>query len=150
MRYLSTSAMAVVLAFNAVAKLEPQELKLADMLLSGDMAQTKAARKQIYSSEIAELELLDIGADILLNTYPDAVRSDIDSLAWLACEIGASVNGRYYNVLSEVVEHVHNDKLERHADTSQGDLPKTEGEQYLAGEYTLPEGLYKKDVGRRS
>lgn len=146
MRYLSTGAMALILAFNAVAKLEPEEQKLADMLLSGDMTQLKSASKQIYNSEISEPELLDIGAEILLKKYPDAVRSDIDSLAWLARAIGASENGRYYNVLSEVVEHAQNDKLERHADTALDELPGAEGEQYVAGGYALPEGLYTKDT----
>ena len=103
MRYLSTGAMALMLAFNAVAKLEPEEQKLADMLLSGDMTQLKSASKQIYNSEISEPELLDIGAEILLKKYPDAVRSDIDSLAWLARAVASVARSGKNKHAAEVV-----------------------------------------------
>ena len=151
MRYITTAVMAIglsvsALSFTAMAELGPEEQKLADMMLSGDMAQLKTASKRIFSTKMADPELLDIAAAILLKKYPHAVRSDVDSLAWLARAIGASENGRYYGVLSEVVENTQIDKLERHADTALDELPGAEGEQFVAGMYTLPEDLYSKEA----
>ena len=151
MRYLTTAMMALVLTLSvlsskAFAELTPQEQLLADMMLSGDMTQLRAASKQIYSAKIANPELLDIAAAIMLKKYPQATRSEVDPLAWVARAIGASENGRYYSVLSEVVEKTTLDKLERHADKALDDLPGAEGEQFAYGMYMLPEKLYSKEL----
>ena len=89
MRYLTTAMMALVLTLSvlsskAFAELTPQEQRLADMMLSGDMTQLRAASKQIYSAKIANPELLDIAAAIMLKKYPHATRSEVDPLAWVA------------------------------------------------------------------
>ena len=146
MRYLMSAAMALVLSFNALAELSPKEQKLADMLLSGNMTQLRAASKQMYNEKLSNPELLDIAAEILLKKYPHATRSDIDPLAWLARAIGASENGRYYSALSLVSSNTTNDKLERHTETALEELPGIEGEQYSAGMYALPDTLYSNEV----
>lgn len=145
MRYITAVVMSFAMSFTVMAELGPKEQKLADMLLSGDMNQLKAASKDIYSAEISDPELLDISAEILLKKYPRATRLDVDTLAWVARSIGASENGRYYGVLSEVVESTDINKLERHAEKALDDLPGAGGEQYIAGMYPLPEGLYSEE-----
>ncbi len=146
MKYAVAAIMALLLSFNVLADLTAQENRLKDMLLSGDMTQLKTASKQIYNAKVANPEVLDIAAEILLKKYPYATRSDIDPLAWLARAIGASENGRYYSVLAEVIANTSNAKLERHAETALEDLPGSTGEQFVAGMYALPEGLYSKEA----
>ena len=146
MRYIASALLACFLSFNALAELGPKEQELADMLLSGDMRQLKTAAQSIYRDEISDPALLDIAAEILLKKHPNATRGDVDTLAWVARSIGASENGRYYSVLTEVVESTKIDKLERHADKALDNLPGAEGEQYVAGMYALPEALYSNEA----
>ncbi|WP_414829107.1 hypothetical protein [Alteromonas sp. H39] len=146
MRYIFTAFVGLVLSCNALAELNPRHQKLADMMLSGDLRQLKVAAQSIYESEITDPELIDIAAEILLTKYPHTYPSEIDTIAWLARAIGASENGRYYEALSQVVNSTDNSKLERHADSALDDLPGKEGEQYQAGMYQLPKGLYAKET----
>ncbi|NVK56200.1 MAG: hypothetical protein HWE26_11320 [Alteromonadaceae bacterium] len=145
MRRISAAIMALFLSFGAMAELSGEQRYLADQLLSGDLTQLKSASQRIFKQAIRNPELLDIAAEILLTKYPDAYTSEVDTLAWLARAIGASENGRYYGVLSEVISNTKFDKLERHADTALDNLPGAEGEQYVAGMYKLPEGVFEKE-----
>lgn len=145
MRVISTAILALFFSFGAMAELTSNQQALADQLLSGDLRQLKAASQRIFKEEISNPELLDIAAEVLLTKYPDAYTSDVDTLAWLARAIGASENGRYYGALSEVVNNTKIDKLERHAEKALKNLPGAEGEQYLAGMYKLPEGVFEKE-----
>lgn len=146
MKHLLIAMTVFVLSFSTHADVDDQHQRLADMILSGDMKQLKVASKTIYESKISDPALLDIAAEVLLKKYPDVYASDVDTLAWLSRAIGASENGRYYSALSEVVNKTEFDKLERHADKALDMLPGEEGEQYVAGMYQLPEGIYEKEA----
>ena len=145
MRRISAAFMAFTLSFSTMAELAGDQRDIANQLLSGDLGQLKAASQRIFKEEINNPELLDIAAEILLNKYPEAYSSEVDTLAWLARAIGSSENGRYYGVLSEVVSKTKINKLERHADKALDNLPGASGEQYVAGMYTLPEGAFEKE-----
>jgi len=145
MRRISAAFMAFTLSFSAMAELTDGQQEIADQLLSGDIRQLKSASQRIFKDKISNPELLDIVAEILLTKYPEAYSSEVDSLAWLARALGASENGRYYDVLSEVVSKTKIDKLERHADKALDNLPSASSEQYVAGMYTLPEGAFEKE-----
>lgn len=145
MRNFYLLLLGLIWSFNALAALNSTEQTYADMLLSGDNRQLLNAAKGISQQGLSNTELIDIMAEILLNNYQDAYNSEIDMLAWLARAIGASENGRYHSVLSEVLTSSDHKKLRRHADTALDDLGKAEGEQYVAGMYKLPEGLYAKE-----
>lgn len=145
MRQISAAILACALSFSAVAELTGDQLEISEQLLSGDLRQLKTASQRIYKQELSSPELLDIAAEILLKKYPEAYVSEVDAIAWLARAIGASENGRYYGVLSEVASKTKFDKLERHADKALDNLPGATGEQYVLGMYKLPEGVFEKE-----
>ncbi|GGW84951.1 hypothetical protein [Alteromonas halophila] len=142
MKALLSLTLGALLSFNVLAALSPQEQKMEGMLLSGDLAQAKRVAKAISSEELFNPELLDIVAEILLRSYPDARPSEVDAVAWLARSLGFSENGRYHAVLKEVVTSTGIDKLERHADSALDDLGDASGEQYQRGMYTMAPSLY--------
>ncbi|MDC8829450.1 hypothetical protein [Alteromonas gilva] len=146
MRRMSAAIMAVLLSFSAMGAFTDEQQQLADQLLSGDLGQLKSASQRIFKEGIKHPELSDIAAEILLVKYPDAYSSEVDSLAWLARAIGSTENGRYHGVLSEVVNSTKIDKLARHAEKALDNLPGAEGEQYIAGMYTLPKGVFEKET----
>ena len=79
MRVFTWAVMAFFISINANAALNADHQKIANMMLSGDLSQLKMAAKQIYSEQISEPQLIDIAAEILLNQYPYAARSEIDT-----------------------------------------------------------------------
>ncbi|MBU3020490.1 hypothetical protein [Aestuariibacter sp. A3R04] len=146
MKHFLIAMAAIVLSFTTVAAVDSKYQPLADMILSGDIKQLKIASQRIYENRVSDPALLDIAAEVLLKKYPDVYASEVDTLAWLSRAIGASENGRYYSVLAEVVSKTQFDKLERHAEKALDMLPGKEGEQYVAGIYQLPEGIYEKEA----
>lgn len=145
MRHVFTLLLAVMLSFSAMAEMNANEQKLAKMMLSGDFIQLKAAAQQIRKNEIANTELLDIAAEVLLTKYTHAFSHEVDTLAWVARAIGVSENGRYHTVLATVEANADDKRLKKHADKALDDVGDAEGEQYVKGMYQLPAGLYAKE-----
>ena len=144
MKYISLAIFAIALFFssNSFSKLDPAVQTIADMVLSGEDSQLKAAAQRVSSAKITEPELIDILAEVLAVRYARAYPSEVDTLAWVARAIGSSENSRYHSILTEVVERTEHKKLRRHVKKALGQLGELEGEQYIAGSYKLPAGIY--------
>lgn len=137
--------LSVWIAFSTFAELAPQEQQVVDMMLSGDMQQLKNAAQTIQNTQITNVQVLDIAAEILLKKYPHAYSADVDTLSWVARAIGASGNARYTSVLREVYGAATERKLKRHTKSALGDIDEASVPQYKAGTYSLPESLYAKE-----
>lgn len=97
--------------------------------------------------KVANFELTDILAEILLKKYPIAYSYEADSLAWAAKALGSTKNARYYNVLSEVADSAEYKKIVKHANKALDNLGAVNDEpQYVAGMYSLPDELYAKET----
>ena len=95
--------------------LDNVEKHYVDLMLKGDLRSLKVAAKRIRSAHITNTQVLDVAAEVLLQTYPSTYKAQLDTLSWLAHALGQSGNGRYFNVLNEVAEKTTFKKLRRHA-----------------------------------
>ena len=127
---------------NALAELTTQEQQLVDMMKSGELKELKVASQQMVQSSVSNVEVLDIGAEILLRKYKYAYAYEIDTLAWLAKSLGASNNSRYYSVLSTVANEANDRKLASHARKAIKSLKASSTDQYQQGQVTLPDEVY--------
>lgn len=134
-----------LLCFAALghAAMNPAEKRIVDMMLSGDLHQLKAAAKQIEGGRTRNPEVLDIAAEVLLQVYPDAWDKQVDTLSWLARALGASRNGRYYDVLQEVRVGAPYKKMSKHAQKALKQLGPAEGSQYRRGMIKIPAVDYR-------
>ncbi|MFC3095369.1 hypothetical protein DRW07_16040 [Alteromonas sediminis] len=148
MKYVGLLIFTLSVSFGALAQLNPEEQKLADMLVSGSDKQLKDATVSIAKSANQNTELLDMVAEILLKKYPNAYPSEIDTLAWMARALGNSENGRYYNAVNTVVENAKHKKLVRHAETALDDIDEASGEQYVEGMASLPASLFARESNK--
>ncbi|MBL4851590.1 MAG: hypothetical protein JKY90_04830 [Gammaproteobacteria bacterium] len=122
-------------SMSSQAELNPIEQTVVDMMLEGDLRQLKAAVRRVHDAEIFNTEVLDVAAEIMLVTYPDTYKAELDTLSWLAKALGESGNNRYYGVLSEVVDKTRFKKLRNHSKKSLKKLkpPADSDIQYKAG-----------------
>ncbi|MGS2718094.1 hypothetical protein ACVBE9_07975 [Eionea flava] len=146
MKVICSIFFGLLMSFHVQAELSPVEQRIADRLLSGEIQHLKSAAKNSFDKNISNIELMDIFSEILLTKYSTAYPSEMDSLAWVARAIGASKNDRYHTVLSEVANSSNNKKLIKHASKALGSLGEAQSEQYVAGMYSLPKGIYAKET----
>src|SRR6218665_898366 len=85
-----------------------------DQLLQGGPGSVSQAAQSIYHTGYRDQEVLDVAAEVLSQKYRTATsNTEADAYAWVCKAIGASGNGRYKNLLSQVAES-GNRKLSRH------------------------------------
>jgi hypothetical protein len=98
----------------------------------------KPAAQSIYKTGEQDTEVLDVAAEVLLQRYPTASDSDIDTLSWVAKALGNTRNPRYYTTLNEVANSNAHAKLRKYANKARqqvGGHPS--GEQYMKGTLNL-------------
>ncbi|MBN4050562.1 hypothetical protein JYU13_00485 [Gammaproteobacteria bacterium AH-315-M22] len=105
-------------SISSQAELGSTEQTVVDMMLEGDLRKLKAAVRRIHDAEVFNTEVLDVAAEIMLITYPNTYKAELDTLSWLAKALGKSGNNRYYEVLSEVVDKTKFKKLRNHSKKS--------------------------------
>lgn len=93
---------------------DPTGQRYIDQLLQGGPVSVSQAAQSIYHTGYRDQEVLDVAAEVLSQKYRTATsNSEADAYAWVCKAIGASGNGRYKNLLSQVAES-GNRKLSRH------------------------------------
>ena len=125
------------LCFSAAQATDVVGQRYIDKLTRGGMVSIKQAAQSIYNTAERDTEVLDVAAEVLLHRYSNAGNGDIDSLAWLCRAIGSSRNGRYHNVLQEVVDSDAHSKLRKYAKKALKEVGKAEGAQYVKGTVDL-------------
>lgn len=104
-----------------------------NQLTRGGSVSIKQAAQSIYNTGERDTEVLDVAAEVLLQRYPMAGSSDIDSLAWVCRALGNSRNSRYYSTLKEVVESDAHRKLRKYAKKALKEVKRSDAEQYRKG-----------------
>ncbi|HEB28990.1 MAG TPA: hypothetical protein ENI05_14760 [Porticoccus sp.] len=108
-----------------------------DKLTRGGLVSIKQAAQGIYNTGEKDTEVVDVATEVLLQRYPTAGNSDIDTLAWLARAIGNTRNGRYHSALQEVVDSADHRKLRKYAKKALKEVGSAEGAQYKKGSVDL-------------
>lgn len=108
-----------------------------NQLTRGGLVSIKQAAQSIYNTGESSTEVLDVASEVLLQRYSKAGKRDIDTLAWVCRAIGSSGNGRYHNVLKEVVDSDAHRKLRKYAKKALKQVGDAEGKQYVKGSVDL-------------
>jgi len=120
-----------LLLSGTVLAVDVVDQRYIDEMTQGGMASVKDAARSMYNTGETNTQVLDVAAEILLQNYANA--SDPDAMAWVAKALGRSHNGRYYNVLNEVVRSNADKKLRKHAGAALKEIGSATGDQYVKG-----------------
>jgi hypothetical protein len=113
------------------------ESRTIEMLVRGGPESQRDVAQSIYNGIDRNPEILDIAAEVLLQTYRRSGFVQIDATSWLCKALGASGNGRYRDVLKEVADQAIDKKVKKYATQALGMLPPGEASPYLAGTVDL-------------
>ncbi len=92
------------------------ELRIGNMLSSGDYYLIRAAAKRIHFEYFDNSKLVNQAADTLRTIYPDASESiEVDAAAWLCKALGASEDESQQALLQEVAKKAKSGKVRKHA-----------------------------------
>lgn len=126
-----TSLIFIASTTHALTPTSEYQLKL---LTQGGPANIESASESIYRTEVAEQEVADTLAEILLQNFARTNDDEYtDALAWAAKALGSTRNARYRNTLTEVLESSTNKKLNKYISASLKSIPEDEAEQYVKG-----------------
>ncbi len=104
-----------------------------DMLATGGPESIRDAAQTIHRGSVQEPQVLDVAAEVLLQTYQRPGFVQVDATAWLCKALGATGNGRYRGVLEEVAGKAADGKVRKYASQALGMLPKGDAAPYVAG-----------------
>ncbi|KAB7623925.1 hypothetical protein [Alkalilimnicola sp. S0819] len=125
--------LAMLVAGTAQA-LNPVQESYVERLARGGFISLKDVSQSIYHSGERDTQVLDVLAEVLLQDYQRARgRGELDAVAWGAKALGASGNGRYHGVLSEIDRNNTQRKLSKHVSRALSDVGAPSGEQYQRG-----------------
>lgn len=113
------------------------ESRAIEMLVRGGPESQRDVAQSIYNGIERNPEVLDIAAEVLLQSYRRSGFVQIDATSWLCKALGASGNARYRGVLEEVAAQSVDKKVKKYATQALGTLPAGEAAPYLAGTVDL-------------
>lgn len=118
---------------------EDREQRWVSDLVSNDVSLIRRAAKEIYTARAFDEKLLDVVAEVMLETYQDPPSGfiQIDALSWSANALGASRDSRYREVLAEVKENAYHKKLRKFAKKNLKMLKEDDATQYKKGSISL-------------
>ena len=108
-------------------------------LVSQDYSLIRHATETMYKSGEKSEEMLDIVAEVVLESYqiPAIGFIHIDALAWGMRLLGASGNWRYDETMAEVAANADHKKLRKYAKKFRKQLVKSDAAQYQKGDVSL-------------
>lgn len=107
--------------------------RTVEMLVRGGPESQRDAAQSIYNNIERNPEVLDVVAEVLLQTYQRPGFIQTDSTAWLCKALGGSSSPRYRSVLREVADKASERKVRKYASQALEMLPQGEADQYRAG-----------------
>lgn len=115
------------------------EQRYVDQLVSNDVSQIRGAAQEIHRARMFDQKLLDVVAEVILETYaePPSGFIQVDALSWSTNALGASGDGRYRSVLEEVEKNAYHKKLRKFAKKNRRNLNKGDVAQYKKGNVSL-------------
>ena len=133
---VTTALLAMLLAVNGGPALASNERTIEMLVLGGPESQRDIAQN-IYRGIDRNPEVLDVVAEVLLQTYQRPGFVEADTTSWLCKALGSSGDVRYREVLQQVADMASERKVRKYAEQSLGMLPQGNTEPYLAGTVDL-------------
>jgi hypothetical protein len=131
-----TALFTLVLAANTCLAASGSQ-RTIEMLVRGGPESQREAAQNIYNGIDRNPEVLDVVAEVLLQTYQRPGFIQVDATAWLCKALGASGNVRYRGVLQQVADQASERKVRKYADQSLDMLPQGNATPYIAGTVDL-------------
>ncbi len=125
------------LVFSVAQAADVVGQRYIDQMTKGGNTSIKQAAQSIYNTGEKNTEVLDVAAEILIQRYLTEVKTDLDTLAWVAKAIGNSGNARYYSILKEIVDSEAHSKIRKYASIALDNVGEASGKQYTKGSINL-------------
>ncbi len=108
-----------------------------EMLVRGGPESQREAAQNICNGMDRNPEVLDVVAEVLLQTYQRPGFIEADATAWLCKALGSSGNVRYKGVLQQITDKASDRKVRKYAEQSLGMLGQGAAPPYTAGTVDL-------------
>jgi hypothetical protein len=131
-----TALLTMVLAASTCLALSGSQ-RTIEMLVRGGPESQREAAQNIYNGIERNPEVLDVVAEVLLQTYQRPGFVQVDATAWLCKALGASGNVRYRGVLRQIADKAAERKVRKYAEQSLDMLPQGDAAPYIAGTVDL-------------
>lgn len=125
------------LAANTCQALNAAGRRTIEMLVLGGPESQRDAAQAVYNGFDRNPEILDVMAEVLLQTYQRPGFVQADAASWMCKALGASGNGRYRGVLLQISDKASERKVRKYAEQSLSMLPQVETDLYVAGTVDL-------------
>lgn len=132
-RYFIGLLMALFVTTVQAGDIDVVDQRYIDQLTRGGNVSIKQAAQSIYNTGEKDTEVLDVAAEILLQRYATAGKSNIDTLAWVCRALGNSGNSRYHSALQEVADSDAPRKLRKYAKKALKEVGDAGPDQYVKG-----------------
>jgi hypothetical protein len=113
------------------------EQRTIEMLVRGGPESQRDAAQNLHNGGAQNTEVLDVAAEVLLQSYRRPGFVEVDATAWLCKALGASGNDRYRGVLTEVASNSAERKVKKHASQALEMLRQSGSTPYRAGTVDL-------------
>jgi hypothetical protein len=113
------------------------EQRTIEMLVRGGPESQRDAAQSIYNGIERNPAVIDVAAEVLLQTYRRSGSIQIDATAWLCKALGSTGSERYRGVLEQVADQAVEKKVKKYATQALDMLSKSGAEPYLAGTVDL-------------
>jgi hypothetical protein len=133
---IATALSAMVLTATICLALSGSQ-RTIDMLVRGGPESQREAAQNIYNGIERNPEVLDVVAEVLLQTYQRPGFVQVDATAWLCKALGASGSVRYRGVLRQIADKAAERKVRKYAEQSLDMLPQGDAAPYIAGTVDL-------------
>ena len=141
---------------ESIFAFEGQTHTYATLLVSKDSKKIRLAAKSIYNDEYKNIELLDLGAEVLWLGSSGKLTIMPDSLSWLAKTLGNSQLVRYQGLLEKSLELESNSKVKKYIKVALKKLSDSSHGRFTAGQISFDaltvqlQQKVAKDQGRRN
>ncbi len=111
--------------------------RTVEMLVRGGPESQRDAAQNIYNGIDRNPDVLDVVAELLLQTYQRPGFIEVDATSWMCKALGASGDVRYKGVLQQIADKASERKVRKYAEQSLGMLPQGNAAPYIAGTVDL-------------
>ena len=111
--------------------------RTVEMLVRGGPESQREAAQNIYNGIDRNPGVLDVVAEVLLQTYQRPGFIEVDATSWMCKALGASADVRYKGVLQQIADKASERKVRKYAEQSLAMLPQANAAPYIAGTVDL-------------
>ena len=112
-------------------------LRTVEMLVRSGPESQRDAAQNIFHGIDRNPDVLDVVAEVLLQTYQRPGFIEADAASWMCKALGASGDVRYRAVLQQIADKASEVKVRKYAEQSLGMLPPGNADPYIAGTVDL-------------